>query len=165
MQAVVGLGANLGSPTDTLIEAATRLEQLGAVVGRSAFYDTLPVGGPEQPNFVNAAVLLDTALGPKELLGRLLAIEVELGRKREVRWGARAIDLDLLWIGATVIDSAELTVPHPRLQERAFALLPLLDVAPEAVDPRTGERYAALAARADRAHVIERRDAPWRNTP
>jgi 2-amino-4-hydroxy-6-hydroxymethyldihydropteridine diphosphokinase len=103
------------------------------------------MGGPPQPEYLNAAVLLAFDGAPLELLDALLAIEARLGRVRAERWGPRTIDLDLLWIDGVAVEDARLEVPHPRLRERAFALVPLLEVAPEARDPRTGVRYVAPA--------------------
>jgi 2-amino-4-hydroxy-6-hydroxymethyldihydropteridine diphosphokinase len=106
-------------------------------------YATTPVGGPPQPEFLNAAASLRYGGAPLDLLDALLAIEARLGRRRAERWGARTIDLDVLWIEGLAIDTARLVVPHPRLQERAFALVPLLEIEPGARDPRTGAVYAA----------------------
>lgn len=118
------------------LDAAARM--LGsAVKARSPVYETPPVG-PPQPSYLNAAFRLETDLGPEALLERLLDIEAMLGRVREVRWGPRTLDLDLLFIDGVEVRSPRLTVPHPRLHERAFALAPLLDVAPELAD-----RYGA----------------------
>jgi 2-amino-4-hydroxy-6-hydroxymethyldihydropteridine diphosphokinase len=136
IDAVVGLGANLGDPRATF-EAA--IAELGATPGvavraRSALYRTAPIG-PPQPEFRNAAVRLEAALEPEALLDRLLAIEAAHGRDRarEQRWGPRPLDLDLLFVFGHRVASARLEVPHPRLAQRAFALAPLLDVAPELV--------------------------------
>jgi len=143
---VVGLGANLGDRLEALREAASRIDALSgvAVVARSAVYETAPVGGPAQGDFLNAAVAAHFERAPEQLLDGLQRIEADLGRTREVRWGPRTLDLDVLWIEGLALDTARLVVPHPRLAERAFALLPLLDVAPDACDPRTGVRYASL---------------------
>jgi 2-amino-4-hydroxy-6-hydroxymethyldihydropteridine diphosphokinase len=140
LRAVVGFGANLGDRLGALRAAAARLP----VVRRSRVYETAPVGGPPQPHYLNAAALVAFDGEPLALLDRLLAIELELGRVRDpdVKNGPRTIDLDLLWIDGGVVDDERLAVPHPRLHERAFALAPLLDVAPGAVDPRTGAAYA-----------------------
>lgn len=101
------------------------------MMARSKIYETDPVGGPEQDPYLNAAVRVDCTLSPLALLDALQAIERNLGRTRDVRWGPRTIDIDMLWIaGGVTIHDPRLEVPHPRLHERAFAVLPLLDVAP-----------------------------------
>ena len=111
----------------------------------SSLYETPPVG-PPQPMFLNAAVALTTELDPPGLLLALLSIEQRLGRVRRERWGPRTLDLDILWNAGMRWDTPELTVPHPELRRRAFALRPLLDVAPRATDPRDGTAYAAVLA-------------------
>lgn len=141
MRVVIGLGANLGDRLGTLRAAAARVGRVAPVLARSRVWETEPVGGPPQPAFLNAALLVAWDGEPAALLDALLAIEADLGRVRGVRWGPRAIDLDVLWIEGRVIDEPRLVVPHPRLRERAFALAPLAEVAPDATDPRTGERY------------------------
>jgi 2-amino-4-hydroxy-6-hydroxymethyldihydropteridine diphosphokinase len=141
VHAVVGLGANLGDRLRTMRAAVRELGRSTSVLATSRVYETEPVG-PAQPRFLNAAVLLAWEGSPEELLRELMEIEVRLGRVRGgERWGPRAIDLDLLWAEGIVAEGAQLTVPHPGLRERAFALVPLLDVAPDARDPRTGEAY------------------------
>lgn len=135
---VVGLGGNLGSREAFLLAAERLLAGSPAIVvaARSGLYVTPPLG-PPQPDFLNAALRLETPLHPRELLPRLLAIEALLGRERRVRWGPRTIDLDILhWSGGDVREP-HLIVPHPGLPERPFAIAPLLDVAPE-----LGGRYA-----------------------
>jgi len=146
---VLGLGANLGDRLATLREAARRIAALpGArVTARSRIYETEPVGGPEQPPFLNVAIRVECTLAPHALLDATSRVEADLGRTREVRWGPRTIDVDVLWIDGVALDDPRLVVPHPRLLERAFALQPLLDVAPEAVDPRTGAALRDAAAR------------------
>jgi 2-amino-4-hydroxy-6-hydroxymethyldihydropteridine diphosphokinase len=141
LRAVVGIGANLGDRLATMRHAVRRIEGVARVDARSRVYETAPVGGPTQPCFLNAAVLVTFDGAPLDLLGRLLAIEASLGRVRTERWGPRVIDLDVLWIEGVVVDVPALAVPHPRLRERAFAVRPLLDVAPEARDPRSGTAY------------------------
>lgn len=128
--AYLGLGSNLGSRGEWLAEAVRRLgEEPGIrVEACSAVYETDPVGYVEQPAFLNMAVRIGTLLPPHELLSVMLRIEEELGRKREVRWGPRTIDIDMLLYGEQQLDGPELTVPHPRMQERAFVLIPLQDV-------------------------------------
>lgn len=148
LDVVLGLGSNLGDRAAQLEFAVARLAEITTIVAVSSLYETAPVG-PPQPHFLNAAVRLSTACAASELLTAALEIERLAGRERRERWGPRTLDLDLLWIRGRCVDAEELTVPHPRLQERPFALLPLLEVAPDAADPRTGARYAALAAALD----------------
>lgn len=145
MRAVVGIGANVGDRLGTMRRAVTRLARAADVLARSRVYETTPVGGPPQGKFLNGAVLVEYNGTPLGLLGELLGVEEELGRTRGLRWGPRTIDLDLLWAEDLVVDEPGLAVPHPRLASRAFALAPLLDVAPGACDPRTGAPYVALA--------------------
>jgi 2-amino-4-hydroxy-6-hydroxymethyldihydropteridine diphosphokinase len=121
--------------------AASELTRLARVEKTSRVYATAPVGGVPQPEFLNAAALVRYEGTAEELLDGLLAIEHKLGRIRRERWGPRTIDLDLLWGEGVVLKSARLTLPHPHLHARAFAIAPLLDLVPEARDPRTGERY------------------------
>jgi 2-amino-4-hydroxy-6-hydroxymethyldihydropteridine diphosphokinase len=141
LRAVVGVGANLGDRLATLRMAATELTRIARVEKTSRVYATAPVGGPPQPEFLNAAAAVVYEGAPLDLLDALLAIEARLGRVRGERWGPRTVDLDLLWIEGVAIDTPRLVVPHPRLHERAFALVPLLEVAPGARDPRTGIAY------------------------
>lgn len=147
---VIGLGANLGDRGENLERAFQSLSEIPGVrlLARSSFYETPPAGGPPQPDYWNGAALVETSLSPRELLGSLLSIERALGRIRPdpVRWGPRTIDLDILWIEGEAVSGPDLEVPHPRLSGRVFALRPLLDVAPDAADPRTGERYDGMPA-------------------
>ncbi|KYF97559.1 2-amino-4-hydroxy-6-hydroxymethyldihydropteridine diphosphokinase [Sorangium sp. So ce394] len=145
---VIGLGSNLGDRLATLraaIDALAADPEL-ELVGESSRYESPPAGGPPQSDYVNAAALLATSLPARQILERTLAVERSLGRTRPdpVRWGPRTIDLDLLWIEGEVVAEPDLVVPHPRLCGRAFALRPLLDVAPDARDPRTAVAYASL---------------------
>ena len=146
MDCVIGLGSNLGDRRQTLRLAVQILGSAGAVTAVSRLYESEAVG-PPQPRFLNAAVRLLSSTTPDELLCRLKRIEDSFGRQRLERWGARTLDLDVLWIAGFCVSSPGLTVPHPRLAERAFALRPLLDVAPEATDPTTGVAYALVAER------------------
>ncbi len=141
---VIGLGANLGDRLATLKSAVLALEPHGALLALSDLYESAAVG-PPQPDYLNAAVLLESALTPQRLLGELLAVERAHGRERRERWGPRTLDLDLLDSPGLVLAEPGLTLPHPELLRRAFALAPLIDVAPEARDPRSGRRYADLA--------------------
>jgi 2-amino-4-hydroxy-6-hydroxymethyldihydropteridine diphosphokinase len=144
LRVVIGLGSNLGDRLGQLRAAVGELASRHDVAARSAVYETAPVG-PPQPDYLNAAVRLELASTLDALFADLMSIERVSGRERtpENRWGARTLDLDILWAEGVVLATPTLTVPHPRLTERAFALCPLLDVAPDAVDPRTGERFVA----------------------
>jgi 2-amino-4-hydroxy-6-hydroxymethyldihydropteridine diphosphokinase len=148
---VVGLGANLGDRRTTLEAAAADLGRLGRVVGRSPLYETEPLG-PPQPIYLNAAVRLDCRLQPLALLDELRAIEQKAGRVRRERWGPRVLDLDILWVAGLALRSEELTIPHPELCRRAFALIPLLDVAPEAISPE-GLPYRDVSMTLDRSGI------------
>jgi 2-amino-4-hydroxy-6-hydroxymethyldihydropteridine diphosphokinase len=131
----VGLGSNLGEREATLRQALAALDSSDgvSVVRISSFRETDPVGKVDQPRFVNAAAALETDLGPRKLLERLLDVERSLGRERsrEERWGPRTLDLDLLLYGEETIEEPGLEVPHPRLAERAFVLEPLLELDPD----------------------------------
>lgn len=149
--AYVALGSNLGDRATLLRAALVTLQRGGdvQVVTESAVYETAPVGGPEQPDYLNMVVAVATALEPEALLERCLAIEAEHGRVRRERWGPRTLDLDLLAFGAEERRSERLTLPHPRMAERAFVLVPLAEIAPEL---KIGDTTAgALAARIDRS--------------
>ena len=160
--AAIALGSNLASPWGdreaNLREAVGRVARLGEVRGVSSFHDTAPVGTTEQPRFLNGAMLLETALEPVELMRALLAIERAMGRDRAVVTdaeqsgvalikGPRTIDLDLLLMGDVVLDTHELTLPHPAMAERRFVLEPLAEIAPAMVDPVSGCTVAEMLAR------------------
>lgn len=146
LDVVIGLGANLGDREAALRASVRELARFGELVGLSALYRTLPVGGPPQPDFLNAAARLRFGGPPEALLAEALGIERRAGRERLTRWGPRRLDLDILWIRGVRVVTADLIVPHPRLRERAFALRPLADVAPDAVDPVDGVVYGDLLA-------------------
>jgi 2-amino-4-hydroxy-6-hydroxymethyldihydropteridine diphosphokinase len=147
------MGANLpseaGLPDATLAAAAVRLGELGRVTRRSSIYSTAPVGFTNQPRFLNAVVGLETELTPFELLGALLLIEKDFGRSRirNLQNAPRTLDLDILLYGDFVIGGATLEVPHPRLAERAFVLVPLNEIAPGAADPRSTRNVSQLLER------------------
>ena len=157
MRAVIGVGANLGDRLSAMETAADRIAKLPGVtsVHRSTRYETAPVGGPPQPPFLNGALLVELAspVAPTELVAWLLEIERDLGRERgPERNGPRTIDLDLLWTDGPPSDESSAIVPHPRLHERPFALVPLLDLVPDARDS-AGVPYAEHLQRLDRAGV------------
>lgn len=151
IEAWIGLGANLGHRATTLDAALERIDCLDEtrLQAVSRYYFTPPWGETDQPEFLNAVAQVRTGLTPERLLQFLLAIESDLGRERTGRrWGPRAIDLDLLLFGDERIERPRLTVPHPRMRERAFVLVPLLELAPDLVVPGQG-RADALLARLD----------------
>ena len=135
MRAVISLGANLGDRAASLVDALERIRVLGRVVATSGVYETAPQGMVDQEPFYNAVVLVDTELDPVELVGRLLDIEMEMGRVRGRRWGPRLIDLDLILYGDRSIRTPSVEVPHPRYRKRRFVLEPLVEVWPDARDP------------------------------
>ncbi len=143
IRAYVGLGANLGEAEAAVRAGLVALDRLPATrcVAASRLYRTPAWGLAGQPDFINAVAALDTVLAPERLLDSMLDIEREAGRDRRhdgPRWGPRVLDLDLLLYGESIIDLPGLQVPHPRLHERAFALLPLLEIAPDAAIPGIG---------------------------
>ncbi|MFK2877014.1 2-amino-4-hydroxy-6-hydroxymethyldihydropteridine diphosphokinase [Rhodanobacter hydrolyticus] len=148
--AYVALGSNLGDPRRQVLDAVDALADLPGtrLLRRSRLYRTPPWGLLEQPSFVNAAALLETSLQPHALLEALLAIEQRAGRVRAERNGPRILDLDLLHMAGVQLGGASLTLPHPRIAERAFVLLPLADLAPDLVLPGQG-RVADLLAVVD----------------
>jgi 2-amino-4-hydroxy-6-hydroxymethyldihydropteridine diphosphokinase len=147
--AFLALGSNQGDRASLLAQALGRLDRVPGiqVVAVSSLYATAPVGREDQPEFLNAVAQVRTGLSPRELLAACLRIEAELGRIRTERWGPRTIDLDLLLHGDTQLAEAALTLPHPRMSERAFVLVPLAEIAP-------GLRLAGTSI-ADRASAID----------
>ena len=143
----VALGANLGEAETTVRAAIAALGRLPGtqLVAASSLYRTAPLEVPEpQPDYINAVARLATTLTPHALLDELLALEARFGRVRPYRWAPRALDLDLLLYGDVVLDTPRLTLPHPRLHRRAFVLEPLALLAPEFVDPVSGDSLVAL---------------------
>jgi 2-amino-4-hydroxy-6-hydroxymethyldihydropteridine diphosphokinase len=150
MQAAIALGSNLasefGDPAANLREAMHRVSTLGHIRATSSFYDTAPVGYTDQPDFLNAALLLETDLEPLDLMRALLAIERAMGRDRASApaKGPRIIDLDLLLMDDAVLTTPELTLPHSAMADRRFVLEPLAEIAPQMVHPTSGQTIAQL---------------------
>ncbi len=146
--AYVALGANIGEPAATVVSALAALAGLpeSRVLRTSPLYRTAPVGLRNQPDFINAAAALETALGAEVLLDALLDLEVRFGRRRRDRNGPRTLDLDLLLYDDSEIDLPRLTLPHPRLHLRAFVLRPLAEIAPDLTIPGRGSVAAWLPA-------------------
>lgn len=144
--AYIGIGSNLDDPAAQVARALVELAALPQtrMLGRSRLYLSRPLGPQDQPDFVNAAAKLDTDLVPLALLRELQAVEARHGRdrERERHWGPRCLDLDLLIYGELQMQTAELTLPHPRLHERSFVLYPLAELAPELVIPGHGSVQA-----------------------
>ena len=139
------LGSNLGDRALLMRTATHQIgERIGAVTRASSLYETAPWGGIEQPSFLNQVLEVRTILAPEEVLRIILEIEHELGRVRYERWGARHLDIDILYFGKIVMDTPRLTVPHPRLHERRFTLVPLAEIAPNFVHPVLEKTNAAL---------------------
>lgn len=141
-RAVIALGSNLGERMENLQGALDALLEAPGfrLVGVSSVYETTPVGGPEQPDYLNAVLVVETSLSPGTLLERAQGVEDAFGRTREVslRWGPRTIDVDLVTVGDHKIADPELTLPHPRAHERSFVLVPWFDVDPDAELPGHG---------------------------
>jgi 2-amino-4-hydroxy-6-hydroxymethyldihydropteridine diphosphokinase len=152
MRWAVGVGGNLGDVPASAAHAAVLLTDAGVHLLRSApWIVTAPVGGPPQPPFHNSAWLVETALGPHQLLAALQRAETACGRVRSVRWGPRTLDLDLLLAeDGTIVRSEVLELPHPRLHERAFVLVPLAAIIPDWLHPVLRRRIAELASSAAR---------------
>ena len=152
--AFVALGANLDDPRSQVLQALEELDRLpgSRVVSRSSLYRTAPVGYLDQPDFINAVARLETALDARPLLDALLDLEFRHGRRRSLPNSPRTLDLDLLMYADRVMREDGLTLPHPRLHERAFVLAPLAEIAPDAIVPGQG-RVGDLLDRVDRSSV------------
>lgn len=148
----------MGDRASSLLAAVKALQAFGQIHAVSPVYETAPVGELNQPAFLNAAVEIETALAPLELLNAAKSVENALGRIPRTRWGPREIDIDLvLWENFT-LTSETLTLPHPEFRKRCFVLAPLADIAPEARDPETGLCIAELFAREEAQGQVYRTD-------
>jgi len=133
MKAVISLGANIGDAKTNLDLAIGLLREATDVIEVSSYLETKPVGGPEQPDYLNAVAIVESDLPAKELLAVLNGIETAMGRTREIHWGPRVIDLDLIQYGGLLVHDEKLTLPHPRAHERRFVLAPWFEIEPEAI--------------------------------
>jgi 2-amino-4-hydroxy-6-hydroxymethyldihydropteridine diphosphokinase len=147
--AYIGIGSNLEGKRHNCLTAVERVEQIpgAALTGRSDWYLTRPVGVKGQDWYVNGVVSISTKIPPRDLLGRLLAIESDMGRVRRKRWESRIIDLDILLYGHEIIKEEDLTVPHPLMHLRKFVLVPLVQLAPDLIHPSLGVTMAELLRR------------------
>ncbi len=162
-RAWIGLGSNLGDRLGYIRKALASVERIPetALTAVSSLYDTAPMGREDQPRFLNAVAEVTTELDPAALLGELRAIEDCCGRIRRDVWGPRTLDLDLLVYDDVRVSSDELTVPHPRLAERAFVLVPLAEIAPEVAVPGLGRDVSALLSElGDRVSGVKRIGGP-----
>ncbi|MBD2098550.1 2-amino-4-hydroxy-6-hydroxymethyldihydropteridine diphosphokinase [Trichocoleus sp. FACHB-591] len=148
--AAIALGSNLGNSQQALESALVALDQTPGITlqARSHWYVTAPVG-PPQPDFLNGCALLTTTLTPQTLLATLLEIEQQFGRVRRERWGPRSLDLDLLFFDDLILETDTLTLPHPRMSERAFVLVPLAEIAPDWLEPVSRKAIADLVQAVD----------------
>jgi 2-amino-4-hydroxy-6-hydroxymethyldihydropteridine diphosphokinase len=155
---VLSLGSNLGDRLDNLQEAIDTLFDAPGLdfLALSPVYETKPVGGPEQGDFLNVVIVADSRVSPRSLLERVLAIEESMDRTREVRWGPRTLDIDIVMMGDVTSDDPALLLPHPRARERAFVLRPWSDLEPDATLPGQGRVTDLLPAVA--GQELRRRD-------
>lgn len=141
----LGLGTNLGDRKDNLVRARRGLERdLGPMVRASRIYETAAWGKIDQSDFLNQVIVLKCSLSPQEILHRALALEIELGRVRKEKWGARSIDIDLLFYDDYCVESENLILPHPFISQRRFILAPLVEIAPEFIHPKMQKSMSEL---------------------
>ena len=157
-QAYLGLGSNLGDRQENLALARKRIaENIGEIVAQSGVYETAAWGLKEQDDFLNQVICIATEYEAPEMLEKILAVEQSMGRVRKIKWGARLIDIDVLYYNDAIIKLDNLTIPHPFIQDRRFVLVPLVAIAPDFVHPLLQQTNAALlAACGDTSEVIKK---------
>jgi 2-amino-4-hydroxy-6-hydroxymethyldihydropteridine diphosphokinase len=152
----LALGTNLGEREANLAQARKEISSVSSIQKESSIYETPPWGVIDQPAFLNQVLAAETSLSPVELLAAVKEIEAKMGRVPSVRYGPRLIDIDILLYGNTVLNTPTLTLPHPRMAERAFVLVPLLEIVPDQVSPVSGERLVALLTGLDQSGITKR---------
>ena len=145
-KSAIALGSNLGDSSTNLEQACIALDNSHGIniIARSSWYQTKPIG-PPQPDYLNGCVLVKTILSPEDLLNNLQRIEDNFGRQRKIKWGARTLDLDIILYDDLIIQKSNLQIPHPYMRERAFVLEPLTEIAPDWIDPVTGQSIKNLS--------------------
>jgi len=154
----LSLGSNVGDRAAQLREAQTRLRREGRIIAESSLYETEPVEFTDQPWFLNCAVALETTTSPQELIEAILAIEKDMGRQRLQNKGPRTIDIDILLFGDTVLDSTQLTIPHPAMLHRRFVLEPLTEIAPNLLHPVLKKTIRELLDALPQGQVVRKVD-------
>jgi 2-amino-4-hydroxy-6-hydroxymethyldihydropteridine diphosphokinase len=152
--AYIGIGSNVGDREANCRKAIELLSKAGRVVRVSSLYRTEPVGYHEQEDFINAVAAVETDCTPDDLLRMCHTIEDQLGRKRDLRWGPRTADLDILLYGSQVVNQPGLAIPHPRMSMRKFVLIPLVEIAPDAVNPQLNRTAAQLLDELNDRHRV-----------
>ena len=144
-EVAIALGSNLGESRNILASSLMTLDKISGieVKKKSSWYQTIPIG-PPQPDYINSCAILKVTLNPEELLKTLLEVEIKFGRQRREKWGARTLDLDVILFDNIIYNTPGLEIPHPRMRERGFVLVPLAEIAPEWVDPITGKTIKQL---------------------
>ena len=157
VKCAIALGSNLGDSKQILNQSLNLLSQTSGIelISHSSWYETVPVG-PPQPNYVNGCAILETKLLPEDLLQILLKIEQQFGRIRQERWGPRILDLDILLYGDLILEMPNLTIPHPRMNERAFVLVPLAEIAAHWIEPISRQTILQLSQAIDCSGIINR---------
>lgn len=163
MKAFIGIGSNLGEKEKNIRRAVDEIAVMPftKLITVSSLYDSEPVGEVEQGNFVNAVALVETDLPARRLLWNLMLIEQRMGRVRTVRWGPRTIDLDIVLYGKNIVEEDGLVIPHPEMEKRAFVLIPLLEIEPDLVHPRTKEPVRKLLKKVKSHSSVKRKGRFW----